>query len=94
MEPATLKIEVVYATAQAQVVCRLTVACGTTALEAVRQSGILQRFDTLSLDTLRLGVFSRPISADYGVKNGDRVEIYRQLIIDPKAARRQRVQGR
>ncbi len=66
----------------------MTVAPGTTALEAVKRSGVLERFPVLDADHLSLGIFAVPIKPDRILEAGDRVEIYRPLLVDPKTVPR------
>ena len=54
------------------------------------QSGILQELPQVTFDPARLGIFSRRVAADDVLQDGDRVEIYRPLTLDPKDARRRR----
>lgn len=68
----------------------LKVAAGTTAEEAVRASGILQKFPEIDLAQSHLGIFGRLSRNDTPLRDRDRVEIYRPLIADPKEVRRQR----
>lgn len=86
-----MTVEVAYATPERQVVLETGVREGATALEAVRSSGILQRFAEIDLGSLDLGIFGEPVPADRVLEPGDRVEIYRPLKTDPREARRQRV---
>lgn len=83
-------IEVAWAGPDEQWLVPLDVAPGTTLLEAVRQSGILERLGAGAPAELKLGVFGRPRPVDTVVEAGDRVEIYRELVADPKDARRRR----
>ncbi|GLQ92810.1 RnfH family protein [Dyella acidisoli] len=83
-------VEVVCATPERQVLRRVSLPVGSTAIQAVEQSGILQELPELAFDPSLLGVFSRRVAADELLKDGDRVEIYRPLTIDPKDARRRR----
>ncbi|HVL10419.1 MAG TPA: RnfH family protein [Burkholderiaceae bacterium] len=69
----------------------LDVAHGTTLGDAIRASGVLQAFPQLDLGICRVGVFGKLRSLDTAVQPGDRIEIYRPLIADPKAARQRRV---
>lgn len=85
-----MKIEVAYAEPMEQVILALDISPNTTAIEAIIQSGILHRFPGLNPDTLNIGIFSKPCKPDQTVKEGDRIEIYRPLIADPKQARRNR----
>jgi putative ubiquitin-RnfH superfamily antitoxin RatB of RatAB toxin-antitoxin module len=89
-----LRIEVVYALREEQVLLELEVAEGTTARQAIERSGILQRFPEIDLDQVNLGIFGQVVSPDAGLRDGDRVEIYRPLTAEPKQARRERAQRR
>ena len=66
------------------------VAEGTTALEAVTQSGIAERFEGLDISSAKLGIFGKAVGAGQTLQEGDRVEIYRPLQADPKEVRKQR----
>ena len=85
-----LRIEVAYALREEQVLLELEMAEGTTARQAVERSGILRRFPDIDLAQASLGIFGRVVSPDTPLRDGDRVEIYRPLIADPKQARRTR----
>lgn len=85
-----LHIEVAYALPGRQVVLSLEVAPGTTVHEAVLRSGIERRFPGLDMAASPVGIFGRRVKRDAIVKDGDRIEIYRPLAADPKAARRKR----
>ena len=87
-----LRVEIVYALRDRQVLLALEVEGGTTARQAVERSGILQRFPEIDLVRAGLGIFGRVVSPDTPLRDGDRVEIYRPLIADPKNARRERAQ--
>ncbi len=88
--PGTLRVEVVYARPERQLLLPLEVPEGTTLIEAVRRSGILREFPELDLAEAKLGVFGRIRPATEALRDGDRVEIYRPLLADPKEARRKR----
>jgi uncharacterized protein len=84
----SVQIEVAYALAERQWLLRLAVAEGTTAIEAVRASGILELAGiTAPLD---LGLYGRRVAHDTQVRTGDRVEVYRGLSFDPMESRRRR----
>lgn len=85
-----IAVEVAYALPDHQVIVSLEVEAGTTALQTVELSAIWQQFPELEDAELSLGVFGRKRPADHVLRAGDRVEIYRQLIADPKEVRRQR----
>lgn len=87
-----LRVEIVYALRDRQVLLTLEVEEGTTARLAVERSGILQRYPEVDLARAGLGVFGRVVSPETLLRDGDRVEIYRLLIADPKQARRERAQ--
>ncbi len=87
---AKTTIEVAYATPGKQVILECEVEFGTTIRDAVRQSGINQHFPEIDLENCKLGIFSKPVAVDYELSDGDRIEIYRPLIADPKEVRRQR----
>ncbi|MBV8047658.1 MAG: RnfH family protein [Paludibacterium sp.] len=86
-----IEVEVAYATPQQQRLLALTVPQGTRALEAAERSGLLAEF-AVPLPP-RLGVFGKAVPADYVLRAGDRVEIYRPLLADPKEVRRRRARA-
>lgn len=85
-----ISIEVAYATAEKQWVLPLEVSLGTTIDLAIKQSGILTKCTELNLTELRAGVFGEVRRLSDVIKKGDRIEIYRELICDPKEVRRER----
>jgi len=89
-----LSVEVVYALRDRQVLLTLEVEEGTTARQAVERSGVLRRFPEIDLARAGLGIFGRVISPDTPLRDGDRVEIYRALVADPKDARREKAARR
>ena len=90
MEHNTLVIEVVYALAEQQVIKRLALSAELTVLDAINLSGILEEYPEISKTPINAGVFGKVCALDKILTSGDRVEIYRPLIHDPKEARRQR----
>jgi uncharacterized protein len=85
----TIEVEVAYASPERQLILKVEVPPGTTAIEAVRLSGIEEQFPEIELGRNRLGVFGKLCKSDRQLNAGDRVEIYRPLIVDPRAARRE-----
>ncbi|MGB1983873.1 MAG: RnfH family protein [Porticoccaceae bacterium] len=92
-------VEVAYALPEKQVLKQLTVAEGTSALEAVKQSGILTLFPEIDIENTTMGIFSQVLGTkgleapeSYILKARDRVELYRPLIADPKEVRRRRAE--
>jgi putative ubiquitin-RnfH superfamily antitoxin RatB of RatAB toxin-antitoxin module len=90
MSEQTIKVEVAYALPDKQAIIELQVAPGTTALEAAQQSGVTERFDGIDLDNAKLGLFGKAVAPGQALREGDRVEIYRPLIADPKEVRKAR----
>ncbi|WP_267225934.1 RnfH family protein [Dyella silvae] len=85
-----ITVEVAYAGPVSQLVRRVAVPEGSTVMQAIEASGIAQAVPGLVIDPARLGIFSRKATPDQRVGEGDRVEIYRPLTLDPKEARRRR----
>ena len=85
-------IEVVYAAVDRQVLLQVKVPAGTSLRDVVRMSGIAEHFPQLLLAECPLGIFGKVVAdADVRVvQPGDRIEIYRPLLADPKEVRRQR----
>lgn len=93
-EPATLAVEVVYGAAPHRVDrTLLSLPSGTTVAGALQASGVLQRHG-LALEGLDVGVWGRACSLQLPLRDRDRVEVYRPLVVDPKEARRQRYKGK
>ncbi|MEM1112383.1 MAG: RnfH family protein [Pseudomonadota bacterium] len=90
MSDAKIKVEVAYALPEEQAILEIDVTPGTTALEAAQLSGIAARFDGLDVDNAKLGIFGKAVSPAQVLKAGDRVEIYRPLLADPKEVRKAR----
>ncbi len=85
-----IHIEVAYATPDKQVLLCLSVEKGTTVAEGIEQSTIRDEFPDVELDLKSVGIFSRKVLLDQVLREGDRIEIYRPLIVDPMEMRRQR----
>ena len=84
-----VKVEVAYATPEEQRIIAVDVLVGTSMYDAVIQSGITNIFPQINIDADKMGIFGKAIKnpKDHEMREGDRVEIYRPLIIDPKQAR-------
>ena len=85
-----LLVEVAYAYRHQQTLKTVEVEEGATVEEAILLSGVLQQYPEIELSHKNVGVFSKPVALKTPVKNGDRIEIYRELLIDPMQARRSR----
>lgn len=89
-----INIEVAYALPQRQQILSLQVEEGTSVFDAVERSGIVRLFPDIDLETARMGVFGKavPKPRETPLSEGDRVEIYRPLLADPKQVRKQRAE--
>lgn len=87
-----IKVEVVYALPEKQYLRQVKLAQGSTVKQAIEASGLLELRADIDLDKNKVGIFSRPVKLTDEVSEGDRVEIYRPLIADPKELRRQRAE--
>ena len=94
-----ITVEVAYALPEKQTLLSLSVPVGTTALEAVEQSGILKTYPNIDVNSDKMGIFSQVLGtkgldepAAYKMRERDRIEIYRPLIADPKEVRRRRAE--
>jgi len=87
-----MKIEVAYVGPEGQWLLALDLPEGTTAQEAIDASGLRGKLPPERFEPLRLGIFSTPVEPARALRDGDRVELYRSLQVDPKDARRARVE--
>lgn len=94
MDNPMIKVEVAYASLDRQCILILEVKAGSTIETAILASGILTLFPEIDLTKQKLGVFSKPRQLLDIVNDGDRIEIYRPLIIDPKEARRAKARSK
>lgn len=92
MAKPEILVEVVYALADQQKLLRLSLPQGTTVRQAVLQSGMQLHFPELDLLGSPLGIFGKAVSKpeERVLEEGERVEIYRPLLADPKEVRKQR----
>lgn len=92
MSQELIHVEVAYALPEKQMIIPLTVAVGSTLFEVVVQSKIVEHFSGLDLETSTMGVFAKIEKTPKlrVIQAGERVEIYRPLINDPKEARKAR----
>lgn len=94
-----MKVEVAYALREHQWQIALEVGAGATVADALRASGLLQQRPELSGQPLTLGIHGRIVAPERRLRDGDRVEVQRPLLADPKEVRRRlaaegRVMGR
>lgn len=94
-----ITVEVAYALPDQQKIIELLVEPGTTAYQAAERSGIVKVFPEIDLENAKMGIFGQSLGTkglkpprEHELQPGDRVEIYRPLIADPKEVRRKRAQ--
>lgn len=85
-----IRVTVAFATPERQEVVEIEVREGATVSEAFAGSGLAARFPEIDFSSARVGIWSRPCAPDTVVREGDRVEAYRELAADPKEMRRKR----
>lgn len=80
----------VYALADGEDAVTLRLPAGATAADAVRASGVLARHPEINLERQKIGIYGKVVPEGTPLADGDRIEIYRPLALDPKEARRRR----
>jgi uncharacterized protein len=85
-------VEVAYALPNEQLIIPISMPLEANAEEAIRASGILNKFPEIDLNVNQIGIFGKLSQLDAPLRNLDRVEIYRPLIADPKEVRKQRAE--
>lgn len=87
-----INVEVVYATPERQELVRLTVPQGSSMLDAAKAARLERFFPELDVAAMPMGIFGKAVAkpAERVLEEGERVEIYRPLIADPKEVRKQR----
>jgi putative ubiquitin-RnfH superfamily antitoxin RatB of RatAB toxin-antitoxin module len=86
-----IRVEVVYALPRRAQRVALELDAGASVRDAIRASGLIERNREIDLARDGAGVFGRRVKLDAPLADGDRVELYRPLVADPKDARRRRV---
>jgi uncharacterized protein len=95
MESAdVIAVQVVYAASTRQVAKTLTLPAGSSVEQAIFASGLLEAFPEIDLARQRVGVFGELVRLDDCLQGGERVEIYRPLLADPKETRRRRAKAK
>ena len=91
MAEGTITVEVVYVGPDSRVERRRVELCeGSTVMRAIELCGIEPSLPAGSIDPARLGIFGRKVVPGQRLHDGDRIEVYRPLVLDPKEARRRR----
>jgi putative ubiquitin-RnfH superfamily antitoxin RatB of RatAB toxin-antitoxin module len=83
-----MRVEVVFALPERQVLLPVNLSDGATVADALEVSGIARHFPDENLDSLQAGVWGQPVERDRLVREGDRVEVFRPLEMEPREARR------
>lgn len=86
-----MQVEVVFALPGQQVLLALEVGANATVADVIGRSGIARQFPETGFEGLQAGIWGKPVGRDRRVREGDRVELYRPLEVDPKDARRSKV---
>lgn len=87
-----LRVRVIYALPDHQATVDLQLPLGTSLTEAVTRSGLLEKFPEAVTRPLSCAIFGRSVPLSYELRDGDRIEILRPLLIDPKQSRREAAQ--
>lgn len=86
-----MNVGVCYAEADRQTWLRLEVPDESTVQQTIELSGLLKRYPHINLSVQKVGIFGKLAKLDSPVKEGDRVEIYRQITADPAKVKRRQV---
>ena len=87
-----LNTEVAFAQPDRQSIIEVAIGEGSTVREVIEASKIVQIYPEIDLDKYKVGIWSRVVKLDVSVSDGDRIEIYRPLIADPKEVRKRRAE--
>lgn len=85
-----IDIEVAYARPDCQELVKIRLPPGTTVQQAIKVSGLLQKYPEIDLSKSKVGIYAKLCKLDTSLRHKDRVEIYRPLLADPKEVRRRR----
>ena len=89
-----MQVEVVYIAPNVEFIRTVDIQSGATVEHAIKTSGVLALYTDMSLERNRVGIYGKAVLPDKVLKEGDRVEIYQPLLMDPMEARRLRVRRR
>lgn len=89
-----IRVSVAYARPDRQEIVRVSLSAGATLRDAIEASGLPITFPEIDLARDGAGVFGRRLPLEAPLADGDRVEIYRPLLAEPKTVRRDRAQAR
>ena len=88
--PDEILVEVTYALPEEQIIISIKVPTKFNVKQAIERSGIQKKFSNIDLSKNKVGIFGKQTTLDHLLKDRDRIEIYRPLILDPKEMRRKR----
>lgn len=94
MAPPEVRVTVVFCAPACEDVSEVTLPGGATVGDAIGAAGVLVRRPEIATSSPNVGIWGRPCALSQAVEDGDRVEIYRPLTVDPKEARRVRAEVR
>ena len=89
-----IEVEVAYATAKEQMIVKIAGEKGMDIKSAILQSRINEKFPEIDTENAKVGIYGKTVPLDHILCTGDRVEIYRELIADPKAARKKKAEAK
>lgn len=87
---AIIHVEIAYADPDRQILRTLEISLGSTVADALRMSEMTSALGETEISADRIGIFSQPVELNARLRDGDRIEIYRELHADPKESRRRR----
>ena len=90
IDHTAITVEVAFALPDKQKITLLTLTEAMTVKQAVLKSGLEKLFPGFDFSEAKYGIFGKVVKGDDSVKDGDRIEVYRDLIADPKEVRRRR----
>jgi putative ubiquitin-RnfH superfamily antitoxin RatB of RatAB toxin-antitoxin module len=88
-----MQVGIAYSEPVNQLWLRIEVPEDATVQMAIEQSGILDKFPAIDIETFKIGIFGKVAELDTALKPGDRVEIYRAITADPATVPRRSIAG-
>jgi putative ubiquitin-RnfH superfamily antitoxin RatB of RatAB toxin-antitoxin module len=88
-----MQVEAVFALPERQVLKAVELPEGSTVADAIRRSELAREFPEVDFDQLQAGIWGTPVERGRTLLDGDRVELYRPLVMDPREARRLKAGG-
>lgn len=86
-----IKVTIVYALPEIQYIYEVKIKSGSTVKDAILASKILNLIENFSFYKNNVGIYNKIVHLKSNIKDGDRIEIYRNLIVDPKEWRRKNI---